>query len=558
MRKFAATFVIVLFAGILAAQTPEATPRFEIADIHSSAKSQREVVRPVSGRNGRYELRNATMLDLMAIAWGLGADRILGGPNWLELDRFDVIAKVPADSTPESQKLMLRELLKDRFKLVAHEETKPIPSWALTVGKKPLMKEADGSGETGCKLQPGAPVSPQDGGGRLVMNGPDGKTTTINLGAGGILQYSCRNMTLAAFAEGMRTMALAQINTPVLDRTGLKGTWNFELKYSLPFIGPMAAAADRISLAEAIEKQLGLKLEQVPVPQTVLTVDKLERTPTVNSPEVKNVLPAINPPTEFEVADVKLADAGSNGLPGPFGMRMQPGGRFVAEAMPMRFLLSRAFNTNTMDQLAGLPGWVDSVRVSITAKMPADYQGPPGVDPDVIAPLLKSLLVERFGLVWHTEQRPGTAYKLVAAKPKLKKADPNSRIYCRNAPPSPGQAPGGQVLNCQNSTMQLFAERLQNLPTINAPVEDATGLEGGWDFTFSFNPAQILAQLASGIGRGGGGDTGPGGQIAASDPSGVLTIFESIEKQLGLKLEAQKKQVPVIVIDKLQQKPTDN
>jgi uncharacterized protein (TIGR03435 family) len=326
------------------------------------------------------------------------------------------------------------------------------------------------------------------------------------------------------------------------------------------FMSLFGAPADRISVADAIDRQLGLKLEEVPVPQSVLVVDKVERTPTANAPEVKDVLPEFKPPTEFEVADVKLADPGGPGRGGALlGIRMQPGGRFTA-TLPMRFLINQAFNLNgnSVEQFAGLPGWLDSVWVSITAKMPAGYgdEGPL-IYPDVIGPLLKSLLVERFGLAWHTEQRPGTAYKLVAAKPKLKKADPNSRIHCNQALPSPGQAPGGQVLNCQNATMQLFAERLQYMTTINAPVEDATGLEGGWDFTFSFNPlAALIAQ--GGAGRGGGGDAGPGGPIAASDPSGVATVFESIEKQLGLKLEAQKKQVPTIVIDKLNQKPTEN
>jgi len=53
-------------------------------------------------RDGRYEIRAATMLDLIRIAWNFDADRILGGPEWLELDKFDVIAKVPADLTPEA------------------------------------------------------------------------------------------------------------------------------------------------------------------------------------------------------------------------------------------------------------------------------------------------------------------------------------------------------------------------------------------------------------------------------------------------------------------------
>ena len=102
--------------------------------------------------------------------------------------------------------------------------------------------------------------------------------------------------------------------------------------------------------------------------------------------------------------------------------------------------------------------------------------------------------------------------------------------------------------------MALFAERLLNLaPGLNSPVEDAAGLEGGWDFTLAFSPIPptMLNRPAP------GGDPGQGAPVAA-DPSGGYTIFESIEKQLGLKLESQKRSLPVIVIDSLQQRPTDN
>jgi uncharacterized protein (TIGR03435 family) len=65
------------------------------------------------------------------------------------MDRFDVLAKVPADSTPETQKLMLQSLLEDRFKLVVRKDTRALPTYALTAGKKPQLKEADGTEETG-------------------------------------------------------------------------------------------------------------------------------------------------------------------------------------------------------------------------------------------------------------------------------------------------------------------------------------------------------------------------------------------------------------------------
>lgn len=560
MRDFTRPGVIVLFTCALFAQSSD-PQHYEIADVHVSARTNNDGMRIAQIHSGRLEIRGATMLNLLSGAFAVDSDKILGGPNWLELDRYDVMAKVPKGTTLETQGPLLRELLKERFKLVANEETRPVLRWALTVPKKPLMKEADGSGDTGCKLRNEA-AGPAGDGPRIFRSNPDGSTTAITLGEGSAVQYSCRNMTMAAFADGLPSMFGVQLNAgtfdrTVVDRTNLQGKWNFDVKWSLPLLGPLAGGQS-ISVAEALEKQLGLKLEQVPVPTKVVVVESVERKPTENPPGLKEALPDIPPPTEFEVADVKLDDPkGAAGMPPALGLRMQPGGRFVAGGLPMRLLLSIAFNVNSADSLVGVPSWADSERVSITAKVGGDYtgEGPTGLDIQFLSPLIRSLLADRFGLAWHTEQRLGTAYSLVAAKPKLKKADPNSRIYCRNAPPAPGRKPGEQVLDCQNATMALFADRLRVVPTINAPVDDATGLEGGWDFTFSFNP---FSQLLLNAGGRGGGDAGPGAAPAASDPVGGYTIFESIEKQLGLKLEAKKKTISVTVIDKLNPKPSDN
>jgi uncharacterized protein (TIGR03435 family) len=102
--------------------------------------------------------------------------------------------------------------------------------------------------------------------------------------------------------------------------------------------------------------------------------------------------------------------------------------------------------------------------------------------------------------------------------------------------------------------MALFAERLQNLVSgLNLPVQDATGLEGGWDFTLAFNPIPPMM-----FNRPGPPGDSAQGLPTAADPVGGCTIFESIEKQLGLNLEPQKRTLPVVVIDRIQQKPTDN
>ena len=109
--------------------------------------------------------------------------------------------------------------------------------------------------------------------------------------------------------------------------------------------------------------------------------------------------------------------------------------------------------------------------------------------------------------------------------------------------------------------MAQFAERLQNATFppggLSWPVQDATGLEGGWDLSVTFSqrvmPMPMMPQARA-------GDANPAGSAVptASDPTGTYTIFEALEKQLGLKLEKDKRNMPVIVIDHLEQKPTEN
>jgi uncharacterized protein (TIGR03435 family) len=222
--------------------------------------------------------------------------------------------------------------------------------------------------------------------------------------------------------------------------------------------------------------------------------------------------------------------------------------------MPLRFLVNRAFNLNIGDQVVGLPKFADTDRYDIVAKAPSEAASAPRMDMESVAPMIRALLVDRCKMTYHTEDRPVTAYSLVAAKPKMKKADPDSRIFCKSAGAPVGAPPGSRVFTCQNVTMAQFADRLQNLtPELNWPVPDATGIQGGWDFSLTFSISSTMMAARP---------VGEPGQAApdvpsASVPAGGYTIFEAVEKQLGLKLEKQKRPMPVIVIDRFE-KPAEN
>jgi uncharacterized protein (TIGR03435 family) len=553
---------IGFFALLSAAAFGQATKAptkttFQVADVHASATAGNLAAieagtfpRYLQGgtlRDGRYGLRNATMLDLIKTAYGIDADAVFGGPSWLEWDHFDVVAKAPANTSPANVRVMLQALLADRFKLVVHKDTKPIQGFVLSTGKgKHKLKEAGGSGEHGCQAQPLGPPGPNFSLPPRVI--------------------SCHSVTMEEFALLLRSFAGDYLTGPVLDSTGLKGAWDFDLKET-PKAALSFAGADGITLFEAVDKQLGLKLEPGKVSMPVLVVDSANEKPTPNLPEVKTALPP--PPPEFEVASVRPSPPGTNLGPPP---TLQPGGvRYEAHGLPLSIMIAQAWQPNNPPgvETPGTPKWLTlfSPLFDIVAEVPATAiaSGTQLYQEDLQA-MMRALLVDRFKMAAHYEDRPMDAYTLVAAKPKLKPADVSTRTGCKigrsGAPRDPGSGPPPIVATCQNVTLAQFAERLQSIaPTyLSYPVLDGTAIQGAWDFTLTFSA--IDPNRAGGGGRGGtkGGGPAPaaGANDVASDPIGGISLFDAVDKQLGLKLERHRRPEPVFVIDHIEEKPTEN
>src|SRR5688500_7351533 len=113
-QVFALLLLVACLARPALAQSTQPAPRFDIADVRMSDRQINVGVTGNAIRDGRYELHNATMVDLIRIAHGVEAEKVVGGPSWLELDRYTVIAKAPAATSVENARLMLRGLLADR------------------------------------------------------------------------------------------------------------------------------------------------------------------------------------------------------------------------------------------------------------------------------------------------------------------------------------------------------------------------------------------------------------------------------------------------------------
>ena len=248
IRIISFTFAVAAFA-----QAPDIRPAFDIADVHTSPKTLRPS--PRGGfHGGRYELRMATMADLIATAYAVTPDKLSGGPSWLDTDRFDVVAKASPETTQQTLKLMLQALLTDRFGLAVHRDQRPMAAYVLSAGQgKPKLKASGDSSSAGCQ--------------RSAQAG-DSLTIPVN----------CHGLSMGAFAQQLRGMAGDYLMSPVVDNTKTEGIWDFTLKWT-PRGRLAAAGGEGITIFDAIDNQLGLKLEMRQLPTPVIVVDRVNREP---------------------------------------------------------------------------------------------------------------------------------------------------------------------------------------------------------------------------------------------------------------------------------------
>jgi uncharacterized protein (TIGR03435 family) len=260
----------------------------------------------------------------------------------------------------------------------------------------------------------------------------------------------------------------------------------------------------------------------------------------------------------FAVATIKKNTTGSDAQ----SMRLQPGGRVLATNQPLRRLILFAYGVQP-PQLAGGPSWLDSDRFDIVAQAEGDLSPtPPGGPPGPPQLMMQRLLAERFGLAVHTESRELSVYALTLARrdgqlgPRIKPAAVDCVALMTKAPGGvPVQAPqlpngrpacgvrrdGTGRLTAGGTTMLMFATQILTGLT-DRLVIDRTGLAGAYDFDMEH-------QLE---GRG-----GPPPSDSATAVADRPSIFTALEEQLGLKLQATRAPLDVLVIDRVTP-PTEN
>jgi uncharacterized protein (TIGR03435 family) len=242
--------------------------------------------------------------------------------------------------------------------------------------------------------------------------------------------------------------------------------------------------------------------------------------------------PAFN---EFEVATIKQTT-----LDWPAGgrfMRMQTAHQFVVSNYTLRVMLAAAWNL-TPRAITGGPAWVDSDRYDIVAKVPGQVR--PNSDEQMS--MLRKLLAERFSLTFHREEKEFPIYALRVAKN-------GAKLTASNPDPSPERSPplvfavslDGARLAARDATMGEFAWMMQR-SALDRPVVDMTGLPGRYDFDLEWTPDET--QFSGNV---------PPRTAEPVRPD----LFAAVQQQLGLRLDATRGPVAMLVIDQVE-RPSEN
>jgi uncharacterized protein (TIGR03435 family) len=246
-RSFAVVSAIILTSCAAWAQTAPA-PAFEVAAIKPSAPGQRGSGTHTS--KGEVLMNNVSLKQCVEMAYDV-RDFSFSGPDWLDTVHFDITAKPPAVWSYKDQfGPMLQNLLAERFRLVVHRESKVMPAYALVQAKG------------GIKLKP-------------VQNPDGGSSSNSNNG-----KYTATLVSMQRFADFLAR----QLNSPVVDKTDVPGSFSFTLEFSRDEVQPSNDRPPDNAAPSIYTALSGLGLRLVPqkLPVEVVVVDHMERVPTEN------------------------------------------------------------------------------------------------------------------------------------------------------------------------------------------------------------------------------------------------------------------------------------
>src|ERR1039457_1407410 len=263
MNHHTALLLLAICAAPALAQSQPAaldSPAFEVATVApSNPMAARSGKSGITVDPGRMSARRVSLKELVFEAYNVPYYQISGGPAWLDSEEYDIDAKAETPATRDQMRLMLRTLLAGRFKLAIHRESKEMRVYALTVAKNGPLIHAFKEGETAAAKQP--PL--------------------------GVRHCRCDMSQFAGVLSIQLSIPLLEDPStpsrsngpliPVVDKTGLKGTYNFDVEVKPEPDGDSITAWQR-----ALQQQLGLKLEAQKAPIEIIVIDHAEKIPARN------------------------------------------------------------------------------------------------------------------------------------------------------------------------------------------------------------------------------------------------------------------------------------
>lgn len=241
--SFISIFLNILQAA--SAQTPLSSSSFEVASIKPHPGAVTFSADP-SVKGTRVTATASTLLDLIISAYKIRRDQISGGPSWIASEHYDLVAKAEGEDslTLDQIRPMLQALLADRFRLRLHREIKQVPIYELVVVKG------------GPKFHESSPT--------------EEKASRINADAGGMHMTVSKGSMVQLAAR----LSVNGANRPVVDKTGLQGTYSFKLDWER---NTSVTDSELPSLFTALQEQLGLRLVSTKGTTELLVVDDAER-----------------------------------------------------------------------------------------------------------------------------------------------------------------------------------------------------------------------------------------------------------------------------------------
>ena len=277
-RKRLAPGWSLLSQGTTQSQSGNAAgPAFDVASIKPNVSGDLRVSIQ-SSPGGRFTAINAPLRALIRHAYQLQDFELSGGPKWIDAERVDIVAKAEGEPAPERMRLMLRNLLADRFTLQLHTETRDLPLYALVLARSdgkigPDLRRSERECSQSAPLQDTLGITPRPG-----PPDPDATCGFFGPGPGGGAKF--RGVTIAVLARFLAP----PVRRPVFDRTGLTGYFDADLETTAEFgpPPPPPGVADRIdrgslpSIFTVLQERLGLKLDAQRGPVNVWVIDRLE------------------------------------------------------------------------------------------------------------------------------------------------------------------------------------------------------------------------------------------------------------------------------------------